>query len=126
MAKPLTLYEKIWTDHVVAETPGAPAVLYIDLHLVHEVTSPQAFAGLRRRGLGVRRPAKTAATLDHSVPTHDRLLPIVDPMAAKQVETMEANCRDFGLSLYDLRSPQQGIVHIIGPELGLTQPGRHL
>jgi 3-isopropylmalate/(R)-2-methylmalate dehydratase large subunit len=119
-----TLFQKIWTDHVVAQPRDAPAVLYIDVHLVHEVTSPQAFAGLRTRGLRVRRPEKTVATLDHSIPTHDRSLPIADEMAARQVKQLEDNCREFGITLYGLGSPHQGIVHVIGPELGFTQPGR--
>jgi 3-isopropylmalate/(R)-2-methylmalate dehydratase large subunit len=123
MSQPLTLFQKIWNNHLVAQEPDSPAVLYIDLHLVHEVTSPQAFTGLRTRGLKVRRPDKTVATMDHSIPTHDRSLPIMDEMAAKQIKQMEANCRDFGITLYGLNSPNQGIVHVIGPELGLTQPG---
>jgi 3-isopropylmalate/(R)-2-methylmalate dehydratase large subunit len=123
MTQPLTLFEKIWNSHVVAQEDGSPAVLYIDLHLVHEVTSPQAFTGLRARGLKVRRPDKTVATADHSIPTHDRSLPFADELAARQVRQLEDNCREFGLTLYGLGSPQQGIVHVIGPELGLTQPG---
>jgi 3-isopropylmalate/(R)-2-methylmalate dehydratase large subunit len=118
-----TLVEKIWDDHVVAEDPGAPSVLAIDLHLIHEVTSPQAFTGLRQRGLRVRHPERTVATADHSVPTHSRSLPILDAMAAAQVKQLEENCREFGIPLHGLGSPHQGIVHIIGPELGLTQPG---
>jgi 3-isopropylmalate/(R)-2-methylmalate dehydratase large subunit len=122
--QPRTLFDKIWDAHVVAQEPGAPAVLYIDLHLVHEVTSPQAFAGLRQRGLKVRRPDKTLATIDHSIPTtHDRSWPIPDPQAMKQVAQLETNCREFGIPLYGLGSDRQGIVHVIGPELGLTQPG---
>ncbi|HEV8490462.1 MAG TPA: 3-isopropylmalate dehydratase large subunit [Candidatus Limnocylindrales bacterium] len=121
--EPRTLFEKIWDDHVVAEEPGAPTVLAIDLHLIHEVTSPQAFTGLRERGLRVRRPAQTVATADHSVPTHPRSLPIVDAMAAAQVAQLDANCREFGIPLHGLGSPDQGIVHVIGPQLGLTQPG---
>jgi 3-isopropylmalate/(R)-2-methylmalate dehydratase large subunit len=121
---PRTLFEKIWDSHVVAQDPDSPAVLYVDLHLVHEVTSPQAFTGLRARGLPVRRPDKTVATADHSIPTHDRSLPILDPLAAKQIAILEDNCRDFGIPLYGLGSPHQGIVHVIGPELGLTQPGK--
>jgi len=120
---PQTLFEKIWTRHVVAQEPDSPAVLYVDLHLVHEVTSPQAFSGLRQRGLSVRRPDKTVATADHSTPTHARSLPIQDAQAARQIEQLEANCRDFGIQLYGLGSPHQGIVHVIGPELGFTQPG---
>jgi 3-isopropylmalate/(R)-2-methylmalate dehydratase large subunit len=118
-----TLFDKIWDTHVVAQESGAPALLYIDLHLIHEVTSPQAFTSLRERGLKVRRPNRTMATMDHSIPTTDRRLPIVDQMAAKQVQYLEDNCKEFGIALHDMRSPHRGIVHIIGPELGLTQPG---
>ncbi len=118
-----TLVDKIWDDHVVSQEPGAPAVLAVDLHLVHEVTSPQAFSGLRARGLTVRHPDRTVATADHSVPTHARSLPILDSMAAAQVQQLETNCREFGIPLHGLGSPNQGIVHVIGPELGLTQPG---
>ena len=124
MTEPQTLFQKIWNKHVVAQQPESPAVLYIDLHLVHEVTSPQAFAGLRARGLKVRRPEKTIATVDHSLPTHDRSLPILDGQAAKQITQLEDNCREFGITLYGVHSPHQGIVHVIGPELGFTQPGR--
>jgi 3-isopropylmalate/(R)-2-methylmalate dehydratase large subunit len=120
---PLTLFQKIWNNHIVAHEPDCPAVLYIDLHLVHEVTSPQAFSGLRARGLKVRRLDKTVATTDHSIPTHDRSLPIVDELAARQIRQLEDNCHEFGITLYGLGSPNQGIVHVIGPELGLTQPG---
>ena len=123
MKQPRTLFEKIWEQHVVSQEAGCPAVIYIDLHLVHEVTSPQAFQGLRDRGLKVRRPGQTQATMDHSIPTTDRSLPIVDQIAAKQIEQLRTNCRDFGVPLQDLGSPYQGIVHVIGPELGLTQPG---
>ena len=122
--KPLTLFQKIWDKHVVVQEPASPAVLYIDLHLVHEVTSPQAFAGLRERGLRVRRPDRTVATMDHSTPTMALSLDMVDDMAAKQVNQLMANCKEFGIPLYDLESPQRGIVHVIGPELGLTQPGK--
>ncbi len=122
--RPRTIVEKIWDEHVVVRgTGGGPDVLGIDLHLVHEVTSPQAFDGLRERGLGVRRPGQTVATLDHSIPTTDRSLPIVDPIAATQVRRMEENAREFGIPLHGIGSPHQGIVHVIGPELGLTQPG---
>jgi 3-isopropylmalate/(R)-2-methylmalate dehydratase large subunit len=121
--KPRTIIEKIWHDHVVAELEGAPALLYIDLHLVHEVTSPQAFDGLRRRGLRVRRPELTIATTDHSTPTTPRGLPILDKVAEAQVKQLESNCREFGIHCYGLGSDQQGIVHVIGPEQGLTQPG---
>ncbi|HEU5325618.1 MAG TPA: 3-isopropylmalate dehydratase large subunit, partial [Candidatus Limnocylindria bacterium] len=121
---PRTIVEKIWDQHVVvAGTDGAPDVLGIDLHLVHEVTSPQAFDGLRERGLRVRRPGQTVATVDHSVPTTDRSLPIVDEIAARQVQRLEENCLEFGIPLHGIGSPHQGIVHVIGPELGLTQPG---
>src|SRR6267378_2894685 len=120
---PSTLFEKLWDAHVVRESPGEPALLYIDLHLVHEVTSPQAFAGLRGAGRRVRRPDLTVATADHNVPTTDRSLPITDLIAAKQIETLRANCADFGITLFDIDSAEQGIVHVIGPELGLTRPG---
>jgi len=123
MTEPQTLFQKIWNNHVVAQEVASPAVLYVDLHLVHEVTSPQAFTGLRRRGLRVRRPEKTVATADHSIPTHDRSLPIADEMCARQITQLEVNCRDFGITLYGMGSPHQGIVHVIGPELGFTQPG---
>jgi 3-isopropylmalate/(R)-2-methylmalate dehydratase large subunit len=118
-----TLFEKIWNDHLVVSEPDRPALLYIDLHLVHEVTSPQAFAGLRASGRRVRAPGRTFSTLDHNVPTTDRSKPIADPDSALQVETMRQNCRDFGFQLFDLGAPEQGIVHVIGPELGLSQPG---
>jgi 3-isopropylmalate/(R)-2-methylmalate dehydratase large subunit len=121
--KSRTIIEKVWDNHVVSQQPGAPALLYIDLHLVHEVTSPQAFAGLRRRGLKVRRPDLSIATTDHSTPTTPRSLPILDKVAATQVEQLEANCRDFGIRCFGFHSPLQGIVHVIGPEQGLTQPG---
>jgi 3-isopropylmalate/(R)-2-methylmalate dehydratase large subunit len=123
MNQPQTLFDKIWQSHVVAEEPGSPAVIYIDLHLVHEVTSPQAFQGLRERGLKVRRPQQTVATMDHSIPTTPLHVPIFDQMAAKQIAQLEANCREFGISLHGMSSPTRGIVHVIGPELGLTQPG---
>ncbi len=118
-----TLFEKIWNSHIVREAAGEPALLYIDLHLVHEVTSPQAFEGLRTTGRKVRMPARTFATLDHNIPTTDRGKPIADPDSALQVEMLQRNCREFGVTLFDLGSREQGIVHIIGPELGLTQPG---
>ena len=129
MTEPQTLFHKIWNSHVVAQQPGSPAVLYIDLHLVHEVTSPQAFAGLRARGLKVRRPDRTAATVDHSIPTisvdGDQFsrLNFADELGRKQIELFEQNCKDFGIQFHGLGSPHQGIVHVIGPELGLTQPG---
>jgi len=121
MAK--TIVQKIWDQHVVSQDEGAPAILAIDLHLIHEVTSPQAFTGLRTRGLTVRRPDKTVATADHSIPTTPRNLPIADEMAAAQVKQLETNCNEFGIPLHGWESPNQGIVHVIGPELGLTQPG---
>ena len=122
-SNPKTLFEKIWDDHVVHEEPGKQSIIYIDLHLVHEVTSPQAFEGLRLAGRKVRQPGRTVATPDHNVPTSDRSLPIADEISRKQVDTLRANCEEFGVQLYDLNDPRQGIVHVIGPELGLTQPG---
>src|SRR5271170_7181780 len=119
----LTLFEKIWQEHSVMEKAGQPALLYIDLHLIHEVTSPQAFEAMRVAKRKVRAPGRTFATLDHNIPTIDRHRPISDPDSALQVEMMKKNCREFGIPLYDLASPDQGIVHVIGPELGLTQPG---
>lgn len=118
-----TLFDKIWNDHVVQDEAGKPALLYIDCHLVHEVTSPQAFEGLRLAGRKVRRPDLTFATADHNVPTSSRSLPIMDPISRTQIDALENNCREFGIKLYGLQSPDQGIVHVIGPELGLTQPG---
>jgi 3-isopropylmalate/(R)-2-methylmalate dehydratase large subunit len=122
-AAPRTIVDKIWTDHVVSQDPGAPAVLAVDLHLVHEVTSPQAFTGLRERGLKVRRPSQTVATADHSIPTTPRNLPMLDLQAAAQIGQLEENCREFGIPLHGIGSPSQGIVHVIGPQMGLTQPG---
>jgi 3-isopropylmalate/(R)-2-methylmalate dehydratase large subunit len=123
--RPWTLFEKIWNAHVVTQSPDSPTVLYIDLHLVHEVTSPQAFDGLRRRGIKVRRPDRTFATMDHGIPTYDRSLPIYDEMAAKQIAQLERNCAENDITLYGVKqgAEKQGIVHVIGPELGLTQPG---
>ena len=121
--QPRTIVEKIWDDHVVSQDEGAPAILAVDLHLVHEVTSPQAFSGLRARGLTVRHPERTVATADHSIPTHPRSLPIADPMAAAQVDQLTRNCAEFGIPLHGMGDPGQGIVHVIGPQLGLTQPG---
>lgn len=118
-----TLFDKIWEKHVVFEEPGRPTLLYVDLHLVHEVTSPQAFEGLRLNKRKIRRPELTFATMDHNVPTTDRSLPIEDPISAKQIDTLRNNCKDFGVKLFDLNSPNQGIVHVIGPELGITKPG---
>jgi 3-isopropylmalate/(R)-2-methylmalate dehydratase large subunit len=121
--RPRTLFQKIWDAHVVHAEPGQQAILYIDLQLVHEVTSPQAFEGLRLAGRKVRRPERTVAVPDHNVPTTDRRLPIADPISKQQIDTLRTNCKEFGVKLYDLGDPKQGIVHIIGPELGLTQPG---
>src|SRR3954447_26982361 len=116
-----TSAEKVWDAHVVAREDGKPDLLYIDLHLVHEVTSPQAFDGLRAAGRPVRRPDLTLATEDHNVPTTDG--PIVDPISRTQVETLRKNCAEFGVPLYPMGDSAQGIVHVIGPQLGLTQPG---
>ena len=124
MSKPRTIIEKLWDSHVVFQQPGAPSLIFIDLHLVHEVTSPQAFQGLRERGLKVRRPDLTFATADHSIPTSDRSLPILDPIAANQIRQLEINCAEFGIPLESIHGARQGIVHVIGPELGLTQPGQ--
>lgn len=123
MPTPRTLFQKIWESHVVSQEVDAPAVLYIDLHLVHEVTSPQAFEGLRKRGLKVRCPERTVATMDHSTPTTGLSISLVDEMAARQLHQLQKNCQEFGILLYDLDDPQRGIVHVIGPELGVTQPG---
>ena len=120
---PQTLYQKIWDRHVVQQSPGFPTILYIDRHLIHEVTSPQAFQGLRDKGLPLRRPEKTFGTVDHSIPTTDRSLPIADPEAASQIQTFEQNCREFGVQFFGVDSDQQGIIHVIGPEQGLTLPG---
>lgn len=121
-----TLYDKIWDAHFVAQREGEPTLLYIDLQLVHEVTSPQAFDGLRQRGIRVRNPHRIVATIDHSIPTHDRSLPIADPIAAKQVEQLQRNCAEFSVPLYGPGSGHQGVVHVFSPELGLTQPGMTL
>src|SRR5579864_6578559 len=118
-----TLFEKIWDSHVVAMPAGRSPILYIDLHLVHEVTSPQAFDGLRAAGRRVRQPLRTVATVDHNIPTEPRGTPITDLIAARQIAALQANCKEFGIRLFDMDSPEQGIVHVIGPELGLTQPG---
>jgi 3-isopropylmalate/(R)-2-methylmalate dehydratase large subunit len=123
MPAPKTLSQKVWDRHVVARQPGEPDLIYIDLHLVHEVTSPQAFDGLRLHGRGVRRPDLTVATEDHNVPTTDTHLEIADPISRKQVETLRANCAEFGITIHPMGTPGQGIVHIIGPEQGLTLPG---
>ncbi|MCX6607872.1 MAG: 3-isopropylmalate dehydratase large subunit, partial [Acidobacteria bacterium] len=121
--KPRTIIEKVWDSHMVAEKEGAPAVLFIDLHLVHEVTSPQAFSGLRARGVNVRRPDLTFATVDHSTPTTPRHLPIIDQIAATQAAQLETNATEFGIPYFGFQNLNQGIVHVIGPEQGLTQPG---
>jgi 3-isopropylmalate/(R)-2-methylmalate dehydratase large subunit len=119
-----TLFEKVWDAHVVvAEPPGQLALLYVDLHLVHEVTSPQAFDGLRATARKVRESLRTIATVDHNIPTEPRGTPIFDPIAKRQIEALQKNCREFGVRLFDMDSPEQGIVHVIGPELGFTQPG---
>lgn len=120
---PKTLFDKIWDHHVVESREGYPDLLYIDRHFIHEVTSPQAFDGLRRRGLPVFRPQRTTATADHNVPTIDQHLPIREKLSRLQVETLERNCREFGITLYGLGHERQGIVHVIGPELGLIRPG---
>jgi 3-isopropylmalate/(R)-2-methylmalate dehydratase large subunit len=118
-----TLFEKVWDSHVVATPAGQLPLLYVDLHLVHEVTSPQAFEGLRGAARKVREPVRTIATVDHNIPTEPRGTPILDPIAKRQIEALQANCREFGVRLFDMDSPDQGIVHVIGPELGFTQPG---
>src|SRR3954469_12779377 len=120
---PKTIFEKIWDSHVVKRAKGYPDALFIDRHFIHEVTSPQAFDGLRNRGIGVFNIQRTTATADHNVPTRDQHLPIKEALSRHQVETLRKNCREFGVELYDLGHPFQGIVHIIGPELGLTLPG---
>lgn len=124
--KTQTMYEKIWEAHLVRAAADEVPILYIDTHLVHEVTSPQAFEGLRLNNRKVRRPDLTFATMDHNVPTTDRSLPITDLIAAKQMETLAQNCTEFDIPLYDIDSPEQGIVHVIGPELGITLPGKTL
>ncbi len=120
---PKTMFEKVWDDHVVRSAPGEPDLLYIDLHLVHEVTSPQAFDSLRLAGRTVRRPDLTVSTIDHGVPTADRALGIKDPMSKRQIDALISNCGEFDITLYGLDDPRQGIVHVIGPEQGITQPG---
>ena len=119
---PKTMFDKIWDAHVVHEEPGKPDILYVDLHLVHEVTSAQAFDGLRMNGRKVRRPDLTVATADHNTPT-DRSVPLTDPTSRKQLEALARNCEEFGITLYDMGNPMQGIVHVIAPEQGRTQPG---
>src|SRR5438876_7728180 len=123
MSEKRTLFEKVWDEHVVSASVGQLPLLFIDLHLVHEVTSPQAFDGLRTAGRKVRQPHRTVATVDHNVPTTPRGTPITDPIAARQIQALQQNCKEFGVPLFDMDSPEQGIVHVIGPELGLTQPG---
>ena len=118
-----TLFEKIWDSHIVAVKEQGPSLIYVDRHLVHEVTSPQAFDGLRLNNRKVRRPYLAIATMDHNVPTNDRSLPILDQTSAIQIETLKKNCQDFGIKLFDINSPNQGIVHVIGPQLGITLPG---
>jgi len=121
--QPKTMFEKIWDAHVVHAPQDQQTILYIDLHLVHEVTSAQAFEALRLAGRNVRCPQRTVATPDHNIPTTDRRLPITDPLSKKQIDTLRDNCKEFGIRIYDLDNPKQGIVHVIGPELGLTTPG---
>src|SRR5881409_4459318 len=123
MSEKRTLFEKVWDEHVVSAPPGQSPLLYIDLHLVHEVTSPQAFDGLRAAGRKVRRPDLTMATEDHNVPTLDILSPIADPVSRAQVEALRRNAAEFGVRLAPMGDRDQGIVHVIGPQLGLTQPG---
>src|SRR6266849_156161 len=123
MAEKRTLFEKVWNEHIVSSPPDRLPLLYIDLHLVHEVTSPQAFDGLRVAGRGVRQANRTVATVDHNIPTEPRGTPITDPIAALQIQALQKNCKEFGGPLFDMDSPNQGIVHVIGPDLGLTQPG---
>ncbi|HEY0784880.1 MAG TPA: 3-isopropylmalate dehydratase large subunit [Acidobacteriaceae bacterium] len=123
METPKTLFEKVWEQHIVAEPAGEPTLLYVDLHLVHEVTSPQAFEGLRLAGRAVHRPDRTLATVDHNVPTDKNRIDIKDPIAAKQIAALRTNCAEFGVELFDVNAPEQGIVHMIGPELGATKPG---
>ena len=120
---PQTLFEKVWDAHVVAQDEGAPAVLYVDTHLIHEVTSPQAFAMLRERGVKVRRPDRTFATMDHAIPTRQVDITLWPSDAATQVRTLRDNCEEFGVTLWDINGPVQGIVHVVGPEMGITQPG---
>lgn len=123
MPEPKTLFEKVWDRRVVAKELESPAVLYIDLHLIHEVTSPQAFSGLRERGLKVRRPDKTIATMDHSTPTSGLSLPVLDNQSQAQLSLLKENCKEYGIKLFELGSPENGIVHVIAPEMGMIQPG---
>ena len=122
--QPRTMFEKIWDSHLVREAAGEPSLIYVDLHLVHEVTSPQAYEGLRLAGRKVRRPDLTIATVDHNVPTTDRSLPIEDPISKQQIETLAENTREFGITYYDMNDENQGIVHIIGPQLGSHAAGQ--
>jgi 3-isopropylmalate/(R)-2-methylmalate dehydratase large subunit len=123
MSPSRTLFQKVWDEHIVCEPSGGNPLLYVDLHLVHEVTSPQAFDGLRAAGRKVRQPLRTVATVDHNIPTTPRGSPITDPIAARQISALQQNCHEFHIPLFDIDSPEQGIVHVIGPELGLTRPG---
>jgi 3-isopropylmalate/(R)-2-methylmalate dehydratase large subunit len=123
MTQPRTLFEKVWDNHIVVENPNSPTILYIDLHLIHEVTSPQAFSGLRDQGLKVRRPNRTIATMDHSTPTNGKSLDIIDPQGVIQLDLLKKNCNEFGIKLFELGSPQNGIIHVIAPEMGFIQPG---
>ncbi len=123
MDQKFTLFDKIWNEHLVCVPAGQLPLLYIDLHLVHEVTSPQAFEGLRVASRKVRQPQRTVATVDHNIPTEPRGTLITDPIAARQIQALQQNCKDFEVPLFDMDSSDQGIVHVIGPELGLTQPG---
>ena len=123
--KPKTLFDKIWDAHVVKSIDGGPDVLYIDQHFIHEVTSPQAFDGLRKRGVQVFRPDKTLATADHNIPTVNQDQPIRDELSKRQVDTLNENCSDFGITLFGLNHPKNGIVHVIGPELGYTGRNDH-
>src|SRR5881398_2477550 len=123
MSSPRTLFDKLWAAHIVRAEAGEPTLIYIDLHLTHEVTSPQAFDGLRAAGRTVRRPDLTMATEDHNVPTLDILAPMADPVSRQQIEALRKNCAEFGVRLYPMGDDAQGIVHVIGPQLGLTQPG---
>ncbi|MFZ1862813.1 MAG: 3-isopropylmalate dehydratase large subunit [Polyangiales bacterium] len=122
--EPKTLFQKVWDEHVVVQEPGRPAILYIDLHLIHEVTSPQAFTGLRERNLKVRRPDKTVATMDHSTPTLPKSLWVIDDQAKAQLAQLEKNSQEFGIELFPMGDRRNGIVHVIGPERGFTQPGK--
>jgi len=123
---PKTMFDKIWDNHIVHEEPGKPTILYVDLHLVHEVTSAQAFEGLRLSGRSIRRPDLTVGTVDHNVPTTDRSVPIADDTSRKQIETLDNNAKEFGINYFDMYSSGQGIVHVIGPEHGYTQPGKSI